>query len=706
MFIQFNDAGNVGGAAQGIIPVQDGQGNMLGGSAGSSQDQLRGVQREARGVRNELGMLESHFERMMEAMEKNTEQIAQLAEERKAEDARVVKTHEGSSSEVNFSISKVSMHLSRMSDLMERNQEHVERLAQRQAESEEKMRAMLESSQEHKRADYLDMSQLSSHLDRIQKLMERNMHERKDSAKDLRASPPRGPQRVDFSPLTDRLEKVFSSIEQNNKLMREVLDKNRGQEKGNTSPMEAQLERIHDAIESQSSHMQALVGFATGGDGDDDQGSSAGPVPPQNNGLAPLGEHLEQIYNAVEEGNEQTKKLIAETSRGIAKQKPVNFEPLEKKLNDLIAVQKQAELDLSPLSQRLDDLLDAQENASTRQQEVDAQMAGRVDKILDAQHKVMERGPFDVSLLSQRLDEILSVHRESATADLVGKLDEIVQAQGGIGENGGGGLDLAPLTEKMDEVIAEVATARDAMDFAPMVEHLEAIRTAAENNPPAQQPLLDLDPLTKHLEALRATSDKTQNQLSELLKAHAEDCKALVAAPNSNVDFTPLSDRLQRIHSTLESQQTQQRDLSPNSGGSGDSRFLISALTSHLSKIQAVTETNAKAIRTLRESHSAAQDKMHIAVSETSDQIKALLSQNGDLAAQNRNLGTRVGVREGQVQELLRTQTEVVECVRELAGVLKEENKKACGHVVVPPPRKMGRKVVGFVYEGGQGGAA
>ena len=52
-----------------------------------------------------------------------------------------------------------------------------------------------------------------------------------------------------------------------------------------------------------------------------------------------------------------------------------------------------------------------------------------------------------------------------------------------------------------------------------------------------------------------------------------------------------------------------------------------------------------------------------------------------------------------QMRELLSGQREMVEVVRELAKSFVARNPASCGHVIVPPPRKTDRKVVGFVYD-------
>ncbi|KAM0720057.1 hypothetical protein Q7P37_004193 [Cladosporium fusiforme] len=573
MYIQFE--GSTGGAAQGIIPVQDARGNMLGGASSNLEQQYR---REARKeARNEVNILEERFEKMTEAVERNTEQISALTTAKTNEANAVENKKDKVNGETNqHGTPGLSAHLDRISQLLEQNSAHVAKLTERQMENEERMRVILENqSQESSKST--DMSQLTSHLDRIQRLMERNTHERKDSARDIRTSPPR----IDLTPLTFWLEKVLGAVEQNSELVKELLQDNEGSKR--------------------SLHAQ------------------------------------------------------------------------------------QVELDLSPLSQRLDDLLDAQEAKSTRDQEASVQLIHRLDKVVEAQHKAVERGPFDVSLLSQRLDEILSVHRNAATVPILDKMDQLVEAQKT--------MDFSHILQQLEDLVAETATLRDAMDYAPLTEPLEAIRTATEQNNEHLMTLVeahqssereehyahDLETQTEHLEALRATTEQNSATMAELLESLASNRQELTETSMSAL--TPFDDHV----STNAERQSEGYGL-------GDTKFLISALAGHLSKIQAVTESNANAVRSTRESSHALQKNMTSAVSETSGHIRALSSKHKEFAAQT-------AVREGHVREVMRSQAEMVECVRELAKTIKTQSKDTCNHVVIPPPRKTNRKVVGFVYD-------
>nr|OQO30753.1 hypothetical protein B0A51_02449 [Rachicladosporium sp. CCFEE 5018] len=380
------------------------------------------------------------------------------------------------------------------------------------------------------------------------------------------------------------------------------------------------------------------------------------------------------------------------------------------------------------------------------------------------------------------------MHRDAATDVLSAKVDQLIESQPQVAEL----YDPSPVLEKLDCLITEVTNLRLSMDMkpllgrltsihatskksadsidrlaklqqdasrddrpsntdlAPLSGHLGDLHDATLQNGAALSKLLELhtpqnkrpvtppsdfSPLVEHLTALHTATKDNSAQLAALMKSQAADQKAVVPA-SSAVDFTPLAERLSHIHTSLERQAEAARSVSPS--GTGQVKFIMSALSSHLSKIQAVTEANATAVQSLRETHLARENEMHVYISTTNDQIRMLreaqkTAQTPVLQAVARTtedvrslaqhlrgvnktitdsraasttelkaLGERAkafeGVRDGQVNQVLRAQTEMVDSVRELAKALKEE-KKECGHVVIPPPRKTGRKVVGFVYE-------
>lgn len=718
MYISFGDTkeSGIGGAAQGIIPVQDVQGNMLGGSSPASPElvgQVGQVRREAKGVRNELTKLEEYFEKTMGAVERNTDRVAALVSKQQAAGGEGVQKQENGGY---FNTSELSGYLVRINDLLTHNSEHVEGMAKRQSDNDQKLQAALQDLSSRQKKDYLDMSQLSSHLDRIQSLMEQGIRERKDSAKEIAEQQSRASTQIDWTPLIDRLEKVQDAVEQNSALVKALLDEGAAAEsKPGTpfwagkqspptqpqptdfSPLTEHLQKIHTAIEQQSQHMQELVGFASG---DGQEGATLAPSGPGDTAeksLAPLGEHLEQIYNAIEEGNRYAKDVA---SRPEPKQ-----------------------LDLSPVADHLEAL-----------RRTAADNNCNIKALLDAQESVRtateSNGRPDMSHVGEKLDEVAEL------------LKQLNQSQIALQENvePGKHLNLAPLAEKLDVVAEHLGALRTSSeestdnfkhlidahkglraavdgnekpDFAPLGEkfdglneHLESLREWTEYN--AEQfkefvdssraeraaakfsGAIDFSPLTEHLRGMQLATEQNSAHVKALLELHEQGSQS----NNNDIDFTPLTDRLNRIYSAIE-KQADRRDQSP---GTGDSKFLMSALTSHLSKIQAVTEHNAQHVKALREKHSATQDKMHIAVSQTSEQVHALS------AHQARN-DERIDATNSQVRELMAGQREMVDAMRELAKSITAQNKGACDHVVIPPPRKVGRKVVGFVYDAKDGPA-
>ena len=604
MYISFSDTSGdgLGGAAQGIIPVQDANGKMLGGSAAPTAELEEGVKREAKEVRNEMHKLEEYFERMMEAVERNTNKVAELAGSRKSIENEDVVSNEGSqrSSDANangggpIEVGILSGHLVRMNDLLSRNSQHIEQLAKKHYDSEEKLRKTMDAMAS--KNDNMDVERLSSHLDRIQNMMESSAKDRKDSVREIPE------QQIDFSPLTERLEKVQEAVERNSALIKALLDEGMADSKPGTPfwgkdsathpdvlPLTQHMERIHHAIEQQSGHMKALVGLANGERDGTDPGAVISP-------LAPLGEHLEQIYNAIEEGNSHAKESFPKADVGV----------LEKHLEAL--------------------------------RRHSAKNNDHMQHLLESQNST----------------------REAVEAN-------------------GGEIDFTPMTEYLDAI-------RESND-----NNAENIRQLLESRAQEATPSVDFTPLTQHLEAIRTATEQSTQQIRSL--ASSQQASATKSATSPGPDFTPLTDRLNKIHSTLQ----KQADLQTQTRGTGDAKFLMNALTSHLSKIQGITEQNATHVSSLREKQSSTQDKMHIAVAETSEQVRSLVQHTQDNEA-------RIEAQNSQMRELMSGQREVVEVMRQLARSVVAQNQGTCDHVVVPPPRKMGRKVVGFVYDAKEGG--
>ncbi|KAI7286346.1 hypothetical protein KC345_g1285 [Hortaea werneckii] len=753
MYISFSDTASnqLGGAAQGIIPIQDAAGNLLGGGAPANSGEVKQARKETQEAKQEISRLEERFERMMGAIEKNGDRMASLLEERQ-EQASAEKQGRDRPDQ-----SELSSHLGKITELLAKNSEYVQRLEKRQASNEKAIREELKKLNAKPKEKGPDMSQLSSHLDRIQKIMEQSLTSRKDGP-----VAEAQPVQIDLSPLTERLTKVQEAVEQNSALIKELLDEGANSESravtpfwGRTTPIEhpqqqfqpldlspltEHLERIHHAIEQQSNHMQALVGFASGGDEEggsaESGGGSSSSVATTGHGggdtaersLAPLGEHLEQIYNAIEQGNTQAQKHWAQQEEQQRSQRPLP-------------------IDLKPL-------LEAQD---------------RTRLAVEAGNKV-DMGPL-VAMFDGLIEHMRSIRDDSRSVD--SHLQELIRKQNELTDTfavgGSKTLDVGPLAEKLDQVNEHLEILREWSEFSAerWQEFIDARGIEMEErrgDVKAEMGMLEgkFDTLSEHVQALRASSKTSTDRLHELLQKPQQDVSTSSRPPSasSDIDLTPLNDRLTRIHDSLERQVVVVRGGSGDGGleqddedhdhdaneiqgrrggaraqsstnltsGAGDPKFLITALTSHLSKIQAVTDTNAQQLSRLLQTFPAPTgvNKPHHHQQRKPPQQPNHHPHNpappaeslSDPAPIARHTTTpaaasaaavqqdhRLEATHSQVRELMAGQREMIDAVRELAKSIRAEKGASCEHVVIPPPRKVGRKVVGFVYDGkGRGG--
>ncbi|KAI7235728.1 hypothetical protein KC343_g4824 [Hortaea werneckii] len=754
MYISFSDTASnqLGGAAQGIIPIQDAAGNLLGGGAPANSGEVKQAREETREAKQEISRLEERFGRMMEAIEKNGDRMASLLEERQERiDAKDQDYGRSDPSEL-------SSHLEKITGLLAKNSEYVQGVEKRQASNEKALREELKKLNAKPKEKGSNMSQLSSHLDRIQKMMEHSITDRKDGSTAESQTV-----QIDLSPLIERLTKVQEAVEQNSALVKELLDDGANSESramtpfwGKTTPIEhpqqqfqpldlspltEHLEKIHHAIEQQSNHMQALVGFASGGDEESGSadggggGSSSVATTGYAGGdtaersLAPLGEHLEQIYNAIEQGNTQAQKHWAQQDE------------LQQRSQQAVPV------DLKPL-------LEAQD---------------RTRLAVEAGNKV-DMGPL-VAMFDGLIEHMGSIREDSRSVD--SHLQELIRKQNELTDTfvvtGSKTLDVGPLAEKLDQVNEHLEILREWSEFSAerWQEFIDARGIEMEErrgDVKAEMGMLEgrFDTLSEHVQALRASSNTSIGRLHELLQKPQQDVQTSSRPPSasSDIDLTPLNDRLTRIHDSLERQVVMVRGGSGGAlekddydhdddgneiqagrrggartqpsanlaSGAGDPKFLITALTSHLSKIQAVTDTNAQQLSRLLHTFPAP-----TGVNKPHHQQRKLPQQPNhhphnpappaeslsDPAPMSRHTTTpaaasaaaaaqqdhRLEATHSQVRELMAGQREMIDAVRELAKSIRAEKGGSCEHVVIPPPRKVGRKVVGFVYDGkGRGG--
>ena len=722
MYISFSDTaqGRLGGAAQGIIPIQDADGTLLGGSAPSSPEAIeRAVRRETKGLQNGMSKMEEHFERIMEAVERNTEQIATLAAHQTAREQAVVKSSPANEQQVgHFDMSSLSSHLARVNDLLEKHGENIEAMAKKQAETEDKLHSALQRLPGRENSTLVDMVQVSSHLDRIQTLMERN-------AANERSFTDAAPQ-TDFTPLTEKLSSMQEAVQQNSALIKELLEE--GKKAGITPPAPPQpivdlgplaehFISLKQALEQQSSHIQALVSFAAG-DGDDGEAEniagtrSAQNPPPLSRRpsemvtkvLSALSEHMEQIYNAIEEGNMHAKTAgkrefgqlvekmdgMTEAVRSLAQVQPLNerLDLLQKTLTQKIETPSD---EFAPLEIKLGELLthvEAMKALTQSSKDTLPRIINAQNSVRDAVNACKQTSSDKLDAVSSRLSGISTTAKQQQT-----RLGELVEAhrslREAVVENGATSSSLDRFHEKLDLLAEHLESLREWAEFDS--EQLKELVDAQKASTEAQEKLLeaktsqtiDLGPLAGSLEAIRRATEENLAQMRALTNAKQQ------LAPSSEIDFTPLTERLNRINHGLQ----QQRE---SSSGTGDAKFIMSALSSHLSKIQAVTEVNAQHLKQHASRANTQSSALQDSVISTSNAIAALTSHT---ASQLDRSNERVEALKGQVRELMAGQRELIDVMRELATSITAQNKGSCDHIVVPPPRKVGRKIVGFVYD-------
>ncbi|KAI5356555.1 hypothetical protein Slin15195_G021930 [Septoria linicola] len=233
---------------------------------------------------------------------------------------------------------------------------------------------------------------------------------------------------------------------------------------------------------------------------------------------------------------------------------------------------------------------------------------------------------------------------------------------------------------------------------------------------------VDFTPVAEHMDAIRETTTENTEQIRNFIELQKTVSPVAATSRATDIDFSPMTDRLDRVHASLEKTTGYFQAQSP---GTGDTKFIMSALSSHLSKIQAVTEQNANAIKILRDKQSVPpslpppavapfmDNKTHDIIYTTNEHLRALtrvltetrqaeLDRKTDIE-KDKLLEKRLDATSSQVRELMAGQWDMVNVLRELALSITAKEKGACDHVVIPPPRKVGRKIVGFVYDGKEG---
>lgn len=296
-------------------------------------------------------------------------------------------------------------------------------------------------------------------------------------------------------------------------------------------------------------------------------------------------------------------------------------------------------------------------------------------------------------------------------------------------------LDLLPISESLEKIYGAVE--KQNLHTNALLEILrddkdDSLQTAKANGETLDRILqaqmetkeavehnggdVDFEPVARHMDAIREVATENTEQIRILVECQKDhnQSKSIGRPESLNLDFSPMTDRLDRVHATLEKSTSHLQTQTP---GTGDMKFLMSALASHLSKIQAVTDQNANAIKTVasNQAHpnlapqvSSSNDRTHEAIRETNDRLqaltKALTERELDAPPVGKvqdKLARHLEETSSQVQDLMAAQRETFDVVRELAMSIRRE-KRICDHIVTPPPRKVGRKILGYVYDGSE----
>jgi len=738
MYISFtNGAGDaVGGAVRDALPAQDLDGRFLDDASVHTgevpSEGLMGNTRDGKMEERAGGSLEDSLDKMTEALERNTIKASELAakiqvpgvaqQENGEEGTKkaVVLAQPSMSNGGYFDMDALSTHFGRLNELLTKSSQHVEALTQKHNENENNMRKTVESLTSRRESDGASFEKLSTHLDRIQSLMEESVKERRDSAKEVSERPAQ----IDFSPLTHRLEKVQQAVEANSALIKQLLDEgaNDADTKQAAATMDLQpltehLERIHAALQEQGEHTKALLSFASGsgeGGGGVDGIAAAG-----ERDLAPLGEHLEQIYNAIEEGTKHARE---------SSQQQVNLSSLETYFENL---QQQSEKS----GEQMEQIRTAIEDGNTYAREAMQPQVDltSLDKHFEGQQKQHERLANHMQQIHSAIEEGNARVRESVppALDLSSLENHFAEARDLRSKDSEQMQRLLEAQHSTREAIKEASkqarksASQQRLDLSPLEKHFEAIREHGERHGDLLQDLLktqnatltaveegnkharesapqdlDLSPLNIHFEALLQQGKDSAEVMQQLLSAQNSTREA-VESNAGELDFSPLVEYLEAIRDSSHANTAATSRLNTllqkhTEQSRGNDTQLAENLTTHLSTLQSVTEQNATHLKQQRENHTASATRMEKSVTATSEQMRSLVERN-------KLQESKVEAQHNQMRELMSGQREMVEVMRQLTKSIVAQNKSSCDHIVVPPPRKMGRKVVGFVYDAKDG---
>lgn len=521
-------------------------------------------------------------------------------------------------------------------------------------------------------AEWPDLSSLYGRLDRIENLLTKAAHERRDSGNGFPWH--HGPN-VDLTPLLSRLDQVEKAVDQNTRLVRAFLDS--GVANRMVDP-EFNLDDIggedHDDYIDNSKHdhgydnLTSIRGVNGSHYGQDDDGE----------------ETATQIY--VPDGSSQ------------------QAEPELEHLPPLLSTQQDIHLDRQPdrsADQNHDPLVVDFAPVTTHLEAIQAtsiEHAKFLHQLLHAQNatkEVVEQvgGEVDVSPLAEYLEGLrVAVENHQATVDksfasLASALEALHADPGSISKVQSG--TSAVRSNMGSSTLSIDGEGKSIGSLAFSTGEIEECRMPTTGPTAPGQP-----------SEVSTTANAEAGSPSPVTAIHtAPSSPQLRSAISSNDVFSSAASEFGPLSPSRPSSLLRTTSFSPTSS-TGAPQFLLSALTSHLSQIQAALATTAAAQARIFQQ----QEALTASLTETQTRLDKLATE-GDV--RQRKLNVKIRVMDAHVSALVAGQKEIVGALETRSMALSRTAERdmsaqvpvrECDHVVVPPPRKVGRKIVGYVY--------
>jgi hypothetical protein len=202
----------------------------------------------------------------------------------------------------------------------------------------------------------------------------------------------------------------------------------------------------------------------------------------------------------------------------------------------------------------------------------------------------------------------------------------------------------------------EVAHEGQSSVISSSVKQVDDIRNAVETIKP-------------ELLAIREATTENSKQMRSFLKLQRKQDPS--ARPTES-DMRSLNDKVNSISASLFRRPEHESDLS-----------------TRINKLQSASDRTASFVEALTEQQATTLTSLE----QTSSQIRTFIksSQLSDVESK-----TKLDIANAEVKELGSGHREISAAVERLFRETREQS--CCGHVASPPPRKVGRKIVGYVY--------